>query len=224
MDDQSSYMQQLNAASSSAMEADEEIQGINTKNFREQVHERHVGDVVRSVALPIGLPLAAKGLSNLAVKAGLGAVVDDYAKGGVQQVIEGGVDRTVQSMSAPAATETAAEAAAPAAAPAAAAPDGAPNPAFDPTAADGDAVAAAADDAPAAAAGAAAGATEGGAEAGLGSALSASTAADWNPIGDIVTAGLGLATILAGVFGHGKIQRHPPTPQPQLNPSTQFGV
>ena len=83
-----------------------------------------------------------------------------------------------------------------------------------------------------AAAGAAEGATAGAVteasvDGALGSATAASASADWNPIGLGVTAALGLATVLAGVFGHKQeesVPRHSPNQPLVANLSTQFGV
>lgn len=49
---------------------------------------------------------------------------------------------------------------------------------------------------------------------------------DWNPAGLLITAGLAIGTLFAGIFGHHRdgLPKHPPVPPPVINASTQFGV
>ena len=49
---------------------------------------------------------------------------------------------------------------------------------------------------------------------------------DWNPIGLVITAGLAIGTLFAGIFGHHRdgLPKHPPNAPPVMNASTQFGV
>ena len=58
----------------------------------------------------------------------------------------------------------------------------------------------------------------------LATATSASAADDWNPIGILATAGLGLATVLLGAFEGHHPKKHPITAPPVSNASTQFGT
>lgn len=63
-----------------------------------------------------------------------------------------------------------------------------------------------------------------------GSTLAKLTAAsaedDFNPYGLVITAGLAIGTLFAGIFGHHRdgLPKHPPVPPPVMNASTQFGV
>lgn len=49
---------------------------------------------------------------------------------------------------------------------------------------------------------------------------------DFNPAGLVITAGLAIGTLFAGIFGHHRdgLPKHPPVPPPVMNASTQFGV
>ena len=49
---------------------------------------------------------------------------------------------------------------------------------------------------------------------------------DFNPYGLVITAGLAIGTLFAGIFGHHRdgLPKHPPVPPPVMNASTQFGV
>ena len=60
---------------------------------------------------------------------------------------------------------------------------------------------------------------------GLAEATEESTTEDFSPEGILVTAGLGLATLFSGLFGHKHDEgRHPVDLPPVANPSTQFGA
>lgn len=54
----------------------------------------------------------------------------------------------------------------------------------------------------------------------------ASAEDDFNPYGLVITAGLAIGTLFAGIFGHHRdgLPKHPPVPPPVMNASTQFGV
>ena len=49
---------------------------------------------------------------------------------------------------------------------------------------------------------------------------------DFNPVGLVITAGLAVGTLFAGIFGHHHdgLPKHPPNAPPVMNASTQFGV
>jgi len=63
-------------------------------------------------------------------------------------------------------------------------------------------------------------------ESTLAKATAASSEDDFNPVGLLVTAGLAIGTLFAGIFGHHRdgLPKHPPVPPPVINASTQFGV
>lgn len=63
-------------------------------------------------------------------------------------------------------------------------------------------------------------------EKGMALATASSAEGDWNPIGLVITAGLAIGTLFAGIFGHHRdgLPKHPPNAPPVMNASTQFGV
>lgn len=63
-------------------------------------------------------------------------------------------------------------------------------------------------------------------ESTLAKLTAASAEDDFNPYGLVITAGLAIGTLFAGIFGHHRdgLPKHPPVPPPVMNASTQFGV
>lgn len=209
MDDQVKYLQQLSATSQAAGQAADKIQSQMTDEFRDSEMKAHNIDAVRQVTAPVGMEMVKSGVGDIAQATGMGQAFDDLATGGLQKLASGAVSRAVnQAVSS--ATDAASSTIKAGLSAAVGLPTSQPEDDpfsqpkplpnyFDKTG--GGAV-----------------------ESDLGTLTAESTALDELPIGPVITAGLGLATVLGAVFGHQEKPRHPPEAQPALNPSTQFGV